>query len=86
MPARPLSVEELRAREPMDEVPELRTLFHRLNNQLGITLAHAELLASKAPDDASRARASQVIASLLEVMTTAKEIRAFQTQLIDRKL
>ena len=28
----------------MDESPELRLLFHRLNNQLGIILAHAELL------------------------------------------
>ena len=35
----------------MDEVPELRLLFHRLNNQLGIILAHAELLESKATDD-----------------------------------
>ena len=41
---RPLSVEELLARGPMDEAPELRLLFHRLNNQLGIILAHAELL------------------------------------------
>ena len=35
----------------MDESPELRLLFHRLNNQLGIILAHAELLEAKAPDD-----------------------------------
>ena len=41
----------------MDESPELRTLFHRLNNQLGIILAHAELLESKAVDDRQRARA-----------------------------
>ena len=41
---RALSVEELLARRPMDESPELRLLFHRLNNQLGIILAHAELL------------------------------------------
>ena len=36
----------------MDETPDLRLLFHRLNNQLGIILAHAELLEAKAPDDA----------------------------------
>ena len=47
MRSRRLSVEELQARGPMDEIPELRTLFHRLNNQLGIILAHAELLESK---------------------------------------
>ena len=59
----------------MDESPELRTLFHRLNNQLGIILAHAELLESKADDDRHRARAAQVVASALEAMGTAKEIR-----------
>jgi hypothetical protein len=69
------SVEELRAREPMDESPELGLLFHRLNNQLGIILAHAELLEAKSSDDIHRARAGQVIASVLEAMGTAKEIR-----------
>jgi hypothetical protein len=59
----------------MDEAPDLRLLFHRLNNQLGIILAHAELLEAKAGDDANRARASQVVSSTLEAMGTAKEIR-----------
>ena len=72
---RAFSVEELLARGPMDELPELRLLFHRLNNQLGIILAHAELLESKATDDMSRARAAQVVSSTLEAMSTAKEIR-----------
>jgi hypothetical protein len=71
----PLSVEELLARRPMDESPELRLLFHRLNNQLGIILAHAELLEAKAGDDMNRARASQVVSSTLEAMNTANEIR-----------
>jgi hypothetical protein len=75
MPWRALSVEELQARGPMDESAELQTLFHRLNNQLGIILAHAELLESKATDDRDRARAAQVVASALEAMGTAKEIR-----------
>ena len=70
-----LSVEELRARGAMDESPELGLLFHRLNNQLGIILAHAELLEAKSPDDIQRARASQVVTSVLEAMGTAKEIR-----------
>ena len=70
-----LSAEELIARGSMDESPELRLLFHRLNNQLGIILAHAELLESKATDDMSRARAAQVVSSTLEAMGTAKEIR-----------
>src|SRR5207247_9311802 len=72
---RALSVEELLARGPMDELPELRLLFHRLNNQLGIILAHAELLESKATDDMNRARAAQVVSSTLEAMGTVKEIR-----------
>jgi hypothetical protein len=72
---RAFSVEELLARGPMDELPELRLLFHRLNNQLGIILAHAELLESKATDDMSRSRAAQVVSSTLEAMGTAKEIR-----------
>ena len=59
----------------MDESPELGLLFHRLNNQLGIILAHAELLEAKSPNDTHRARAAQVIASVLEAMGTAKEIR-----------
>lgn len=57
------------------ERPELPPLFHRLNNQLGIILAHAELLEAKAADEATRARAAQVIASVLEAMGTAREIR-----------
>ena len=55
--------------------PQLRMLFHRLNNQLGIVLAHAELLEAKAPDTSNRARAEQVVKSVLDAMGTAKEIR-----------
>jgi hypothetical protein len=80
---RPLSVEELLARRLMDETPELRLLFHRLNNQLGIILAHAELLEAKAPDDMNRARAAQVVASALDAMATAKEIRRAASPSVD---
>ena len=59
----------------MDESPELRLLFHRLNNQLGIILAHAELLEAKAPDEKSRARAAQVVASTIDALSTAQDIR-----------
>ena len=54
---------------------DLGLLFHRLNNQLGIILANAELLETKAADEMGRARASQVVASVLDAMATAKEIR-----------
>ena len=79
----PRTVEELLSRGPMDESPELRLLFHRLNNQLGIILAHAELLESKTTDDTNRARAAQVVASVLDAMATAKEIRQM-TSLTER--
>ena len=71
----PFSVEELQAGRPMDDSAELRLLFHRLNNQLGVILAHAELLEAKAPDDMNRARAAQVVSGALEAMGTVKEIR-----------
>ena len=54
---------------------ELGLLFHKLNNQLGIILANAELLEAKAADESARARAGQVVHSVLEAMTTAREIR-----------
>ena len=54
---------------------DLGLLFHRLNNQLGIILANAELLEVKAADEMGRARAAQVVASVLDAMTTAREIR-----------
>ena len=70
-----LTVQERQSREPMEESPELRQLFHRLNNQLGIILAHAELLEAKSVDDVNRARAAQVVTSALAAMATAREIR-----------
>ena len=54
---------------------DLGLLFHRLNNQLGIILANAELLESKSADDMGRARAAQVVSSVLDAMATAREIR-----------
>lgn len=54
---------------------DLRLLFHRLNNQLGIILAHAELLEAKSADDVNRARAAQLVSSALDAMGTAKSIR-----------
>ncbi len=59
----------------MDQTADLRLLFHRLNNQLGIILSHAELLEAKSADEMSRSRAAQVVTSVLEAMNTAKDIR-----------
>jgi hypothetical protein len=70
-----VSAPDLSVRREVIDSPELRLLFHRLNNQLGIILAHAELLESKVADAPSRARASQVVTSALEAMTTVRDLR-----------
>jgi hypothetical protein len=59
----------------LPDVNDLRVLFHRLNNQLGIILAHAELLEARAMDDSSRSRATQVVTSVMDAMATSREIR-----------
>jgi hypothetical protein len=61
--------------DALEPNPDLRFLFHQLNNQLGIILAHAELLEVKAVDEGHRARAAQVVSSVLDAMGTAREIR-----------
>ena len=63
----------------VDGVTSLPLLFHRLNNQLGIVLAHGELLEAKAEDENTRLRAAQVVASVLDAMATAREIRNLAT-------
>lgn len=59
----------------MMNAEDSRTLLHRLNNQLGVILAHAELLETKAQDDAQRARASQVVNAALQAMAVSRELR-----------
>ena len=53
---------------------DLRVLLHRLNNQLGIILAHAELLEAKDPDDGRRAGATEIVSAALEAMTVTRAI------------
>jgi len=62
-----------RASSP-DDASDLRLLFHRLNNQLGIILAHSELLESKLPDEHHRARVAQVVAAALEAMGVTRSL------------
>jgi len=71
---------DARSVNPVDEPPDLGLLFHRLNNQLGIILANAELLESKSADEMGRARAAQVVSGVLEAMATAREIRKHSNQ------
>jgi len=70
----------------MDEPSDLQLLFHRLNNQLGIILAHAELVEAKAADEGNRARASQIVTGALEAMRTVREIRSLQNRPPSQKL
>jgi hypothetical protein len=57
------------------ETGDLRALLHGLNNQLGVILAHAELLEAKAQDDAQRARATEVVSAALSAMTISRALR-----------
>ena len=50
-------------------------LFNQLNNQLGIILAHAELLEVRAVTEGERARAAQIVASALDAVVTVRAIR-----------
>lgn len=54
---------------------DLRGLFHQLSNQLGVILAHAELMEMKASDPAQRARANHVVTAALEAMAATRSIR-----------
>lgn len=54
---------------------ELLRLFHRLNNQLGVILANAELLESRLADETQRARAGQVVAGALDAIATIQRLR-----------
>lgn len=62
-------------------VLDLEGLFSRLNDQLGIILAHAELLEVKSVGDAHR-RAHQIASSALEAMSASRELRVQVQQLI----
>jgi hypothetical protein len=56
-------------------LPDLAQLFHKLNNQLGIILANAELLEARLTDDGQRTRASHVVAGALDAMSTVQDLR-----------
>jgi hypothetical protein len=75
---------QVRESEDREVEPDLRLLFHRLNNQLGVVLANAELLASRELDAAERARAEQLVGSILDAMGTTREIRR-QTDLLESR-
>ena len=55
---------------------DLARVFHRLNNQLGVILANAELLEGRLGDPAQRARAGQIGAGAIEAIAAVQEIRS----------
>ncbi len=55
--------------------PELSQVFHRLNNQLGVILANAELLEARLTDETHRARAGQVVSGALEAIAAIQDLR-----------
>ena len=63
-------------RVPLDGAdPELARVFHRLNNQLGVILANAELLETRLTGETERARASQVVSGALSAISTIQDLR-----------
>jgi hypothetical protein len=60
--------------EPLT-LADLPALFHRLNNQLGVILANAELLETRLTTEPERARASQVVAGALEAIASVQHLR-----------
>jgi hypothetical protein len=56
--------------------PALTDLFHRLNNQLSVILAHGELVETKVDDEAIRARAALIVQSAIDAIDSVRAIRA----------
>ena len=52
------------------QMTDSKELLHKLNNQLGVILAHAELIETKAHDASQKARASQVVNAALQAVAT----------------
>lgn len=71
-PERPQSV-RLDGSAPMPS--EVGSLFHRLNNQLGVILANSELLEHKLADDGQRLRAGLIVSGTLDAIDTVQHLR-----------
>lgn len=59
----------------MDPQPDLSQVFHRLNNQLGVVLANAELLEARLTDETQRARAGLVVSGALDAISAVQDLR-----------
>lgn len=74
-PEQSLGAPGIAAGTAVPAVPDLSAVFHRLNNQLGIILANAELLEARLAEETQRARASQVVSGALEAISTIQDLR-----------
>jgi hypothetical protein len=59
----------------LEDALDIDALFHRLNNQLGIILANAELLESKLSEEKTRVRAGQIVVGAIEAIAAVRDIR-----------
>jgi hypothetical protein len=71
----PVSASETPGGEHSLDAESPRALLHRLNNQLGVILAHAELIESKAGEAGLRSRAGQVVKAALQAMAVSRQLR-----------
>jgi hypothetical protein len=62
--------------------PDFSKLFHKLNNQLGVVLANAELLESRLDNETERERAGLVVSGALEAIATVRDLRQ-QVSMLD---
>ena len=63
------------SRHPDALAPDVVSLFHRLNNQLGVILANSELLENKLSDETHRTRAAQVVTGALEAIGIVQHLK-----------
>ena len=60
---------------PATSLADAAAAFHRLNNQLGIILANAELLEARLPTEEHRARAAQIVSGAVEAISVVRDLR-----------
>ncbi len=65
---------------------DLSSLFHRLNNQLGVVLANAELLETRVASDQERARAAQIISGTLDAIGSVQQLKRVLTPVLEPAL
>jgi len=63
-------------RDDSTQMPaEVGSLFHRLNNQLGVILANSELLEHRLADEGQRLRAGLIVSGTLDAIDTVQHLR-----------